>query len=134
MVSVVCFTCPGFIALTKVTCHVHTICKGYRVGMETTGTAGAHHASNGMKHRQDCLCPVATYQVKSSETRVICTKDFMFSEDGNPHVALIVCPSVKALSMISGCPMVLLAICSFRSKSMGHVFQTYVGNAEILPR
>lgn len=33
----------------------------------------------------------------------------MFSEGGYSNVALIVYPSVKTLSMISGCPMVLLA-------------------------
>lgn len=58
----------------------------------------------------------------------------MFSEGGYSNVALIVYPSVKTLSMISGCPMVLLAICSFRSKSMGYVLWTNMGNVEILPR
>lgn len=33
----------------------------------------------------------------------------MFSEGGYSNVALIVYPSVKTLSMISECPMVLLA-------------------------
>jgi len=80
-------------------------------------TAGVDQALNGRKQRQDCMrCSVATYQVKSGETRVKCTGDLMFSEGGNPHVALMPCPSVKALSMISGCPMVLLAICFIRSK------------------
>lgn len=38
------------------------------------------------------------------------TAFLQLSEGDNPQVAMVVCPSIKALSPISGCPLVILTI------------------------